>query len=65
MQSMIAEDIPIGLFGAAHVTNPVMAGGDMTMLLGMEEKNARRGIKKTTIKIRRDRIFQPSGLESA
>jgi NitT/TauT family transport system substrate-binding protein len=50
MQSMLAGDIPFGLLGATHVTNAVTAGGDMTMLLGMEEKlnfflNARPGIK--------------------
>ena len=38
MQSMIAGDIQFGLLGASHVTNAVTAGGDMTMLLGMEEK---------------------------
>ena len=50
MQSMLAGDIQFGLLGATHVINAVTAGGDMTMLLGMEEKlnyflNARPGIK--------------------
>ena len=50
MQSMLAGDIQFGLLGATHVTNAVTAGGDMTMLLGMEEKlsyflNVRPGIK--------------------
>ncbi len=47
---MLAGDIQVGLLGATHVTNAVTAGGDMTMLLGMEQKlnyflNARPGIK--------------------
>src|SRR5262245_35677982 len=50
MQSMLAGDIQFGLLGATHVTNAVTAGGDMTMLLGMEDRlnyflNARPGIK--------------------
>src|SRR5262245_66256857 len=50
MQSMLAGDIQFGLLGASHVTNAVTAGGDMTMLLGMEDKlnyflNLRPGIK--------------------
>src|SRR5262245_23179496 len=50
MQSMIAGDIHFGLLGASHVTNAVTAGGDMAMLLGMEDKlnyflNLRPGIK--------------------
>lgn len=38
MQSMLAGDIQVGLLGATHVTNAMTAGGDMTMLLGMEQK---------------------------
>jgi NitT/TauT family transport system substrate-binding protein len=38
MQSMLAGDVHVGLLGATHVTNAVTAGGDMTMLLGLEEK---------------------------
>jgi NitT/TauT family transport system substrate-binding protein len=38
MQSMLAGDVQVGLLGATHVTNAVTAGGDMTMLLGLEEK---------------------------
>ena len=50
IQSMLAGDIQFGLLGATHVTNAVTAGGDMVMLLGMEEKlnyflNVRPGIK--------------------
>src|SRR5262245_36074727 len=50
MQSMLAGDIQFGLLGASHVTNAVAAGGDMVMLLGMEDKlnyflNLRPGIK--------------------
>ena len=38
MQSMLAGDIQFGLLGATHVTNAVTAGGDMVMLLGLEER---------------------------
>jgi NitT/TauT family transport system substrate-binding protein len=67
MQSMLAGDIQFGLLGATHVTNAVTAGGDMTMLLGMEEKlnyflNVRPGIKSPDdLKGKKVGIGTPSG----
>jgi ABC-type nitrate/sulfonate/bicarbonate transport system substrate-binding protein len=67
MQSMLAGDIQFGLLGATHVTNAVTAGGDMTMLLGMEEKlsyflNTRPGIKSAEdLKGKKVGIGTPSG----
>ncbi len=67
MQSMLAGDIQFGLLGATHVTNAVTAGGDMTMLLGMEEKlnyflNVRPGIKSPEdLKGKKVGIGTPSG----
>lgn len=67
MQSMIAGDIQFGLLGASHVTNAVSAGGDMTMLLGMEDKlnyflNVRPGIKSAEdLKGKKVGIGTPSG----
>jgi NitT/TauT family transport system substrate-binding protein len=67
MQSMLAGDIQFGLLGATHVTNAVTAGGDMTMLLGMEEKlnyflNVRPGIKSAEdLKGKKIGIGTPSG----
>jgi NitT/TauT family transport system substrate-binding protein len=67
MQSMLAGDIQFGLLGATHVTNAVTAGGEMTMLLGMEDKlnfflNARPGIKSAEdLKGKKVGIGTPSG----
>src|SRR6476659_4521122 len=67
MQSMLAGDIQFGLLGATHVTNAVTAGGDMVMLLGMEEKlnyflNVRPGIKSAEdLKGKKIGIGTPSG----
>ncbi|MET0586077.1 MAG: ABC transporter substrate-binding protein [Candidatus Binatia bacterium] len=67
MQSMLAGDIQFGLLGASHVTNAVTAGGDMTMLLGMEDKlnyflNVRPGIKSAEdLKGKKVGIGTPSG----
>jgi ABC-type nitrate/sulfonate/bicarbonate transport system substrate-binding protein len=67
MQSMLAGDIQFGLLGATHVTNAVTAGGDMKILLGMEEKlsyflNARPGIKSAEdLKGKKIGIGTPSG----
>jgi ABC-type nitrate/sulfonate/bicarbonate transport system substrate-binding protein len=67
MQSMLAGDIQVGLLGATHVANAVSAGGDMTMLLGMEEKlnyflNVRPGIKTAEeLKGKQIGIGTPSG----
>jgi len=67
MQSMLAGDIQFGLLGATHVTNAVTAGGDMKILLGMEEKlsyflNVRPGIKSAEdLKGKKVGIGTPSG----
>src|ERR1044071_6797173 len=67
MQSMLAGDIQVGLLGATHVANAVSAGGDMTMLLGMEEKlnyflNVRPGIRSAEdLKGKKVGIGTPSG----
>lgn len=67
MQSMLAGDVQVGLLGATHVTNAVTAGGDMTMLLGMEEKLnfalvVRPGIKSAEdLKGKKIAIGTPSG----
>lgn len=67
MQSMLAGDVQFGLLGATHVTNAVTAGGDMTMLLGMEGKlnyflNVRPGIKSAEdLKGKKVGIGTPSG----
>jgi NitT/TauT family transport system substrate-binding protein len=67
MQSMLAGDIQFGLLGASHVVNAVTAGGDMTMLLGMEDKlnyflNVRTGIKSAEdLKGKKVGIGTPSG----
>ena len=67
MQSMLAGDVQVGLLGATHVTNAVTAGGDMTMLLGLEEKLnfflvVRPGIKTAEdLKGKKVAIGTPSG----
>jgi ABC-type nitrate/sulfonate/bicarbonate transport system substrate-binding protein len=67
MQSMLSGEIPFGLLGATHVTNAVTAGGDMVMLLGMEQKlnyflNVRPGIKSAEdLKGKKVGIGTPSG----
>ena len=67
MQSMVAGDIQFGLLGASHVTNAVTAGGDMAMLLGMEDKlnyflNVRPGIRSAEdLKGKKVGIGTPSG----
>src|SRR5580765_3724430 len=67
MQSMLAGDIQVGLLGATHVANAVSAGGDMTMLLGMEDRlnyflNARPGIRSAEdLKGKKIGIGKPSG----
>jgi NitT/TauT family transport system substrate-binding protein len=67
MQSMLAGDIQVGLLGATHVTNAVTAGGDMTMLLGLEDRLnfalvVRPGIKSAEeLKGKKIAIGTPSG----
>jgi ABC-type nitrate/sulfonate/bicarbonate transport system substrate-binding protein len=67
MQSMLAGDIQVGLLGATHVTNAVTAGGDMAMLLGLEDRLnftlvVRPGIKSADeLKGKKIAIGTPSG----
>ncbi len=35
-QAMLAGQVSVGLVGSTHVTNAVTAGGDLTMILGLE-----------------------------
>ena len=35
-QAMLAGQVSVGLIGATHVTNAVTGGGDLTMILGLE-----------------------------
>ena len=35
-QAMLAGQVPVALIGATHVTNAVTAGGDLTMILGLQ-----------------------------
>jgi ABC-type nitrate/sulfonate/bicarbonate transport system substrate-binding protein len=37
-QAMLAGQVALGLVGATHVTNAVTAGGDLTMILGLQNK---------------------------
>jgi len=37
-QAMLAGQVPVGLIGATHVTNAVTGGGDLTMVLGLENR---------------------------
>src|SRR6266496_2777830 len=36
MQAMLAGQVPVGLVGATHVINAVTAGGDLVMILGLQ-----------------------------
>jgi NitT/TauT family transport system substrate-binding protein len=38
MQAMLAGQVPVGLVGGTHVTNANTAGGDFTMILGLENR---------------------------
>ena len=66
-QAMVAGELNFGLIGATHVTNAVTAGGDMTMLLGLESKLsfilvARPSIKRAEdLKGKKLAIGTPSG----
>jgi len=35
-QAMLAGQVPVAMVGATHVTNAVTAGGDLTMILGLQ-----------------------------
>lgn len=37
-QAMLAGQVPVGLIGATHVTNAVTAGGELVMILGLQNR---------------------------
>jgi ABC-type nitrate/sulfonate/bicarbonate transport system substrate-binding protein len=37
-QAMLAGEVPVGLIGPTHVVNAVVAGGDMVMIMGNQNK---------------------------
>ncbi|MBI2088028.1 MAG: ABC transporter substrate-binding protein [Deltaproteobacteria bacterium] len=66
-QAMLAGQVSVGLVGATHVTNAVTGGGDLTMILGLENSLdylfiARPSIKSgEELKGRKVAIGTPSG----
>jgi NitT/TauT family transport system substrate-binding protein len=49
-QAMLAGQVPVGLVGATHVTNAVTGGGDLVMILGLQNTLDYLFIAKPTIK---------------
>jgi len=49
-QAMLAGQVAVGLVGATHVTNAVTGGGDLTMILGLENILDYLFIARPTIK---------------
>jgi len=49
-QAMLAGQVAVGLIGATHVTNAVTAGGDLTMILGLQNRLDYLFISRPTIK---------------
>src|SRR3990172_474787 len=49
-QAMLAGQVAVGLVGATHVTNAVTGGGDLTMILGLENTLDYLFIARPTIK---------------
>lgn len=66
-QAMLAGQVAVGLIGATHVTNAVIGGGDLTMILGLENRLdylfiARPSIKSAEeLKGKKVAIGTPSG----
>jgi NitT/TauT family transport system substrate-binding protein len=54
MQAMLAGQVPVGLVGGTHVTNANTAGGDFTMILGLENRLDYLFVSKPTIKSAED-----------
>ena len=50
MQAMLAGQVPVGLVGGTHVTNANTAGGDFTMILGLENRLEYIFVARPTIK---------------
>jgi NitT/TauT family transport system substrate-binding protein len=69
-QAMMAGQVPVGLVGATHVTNVVTGGGDLVMILGLQNTLdylfiARPGIKTAEeLKGKRVAIGTPAGSAS-
>jgi ABC-type nitrate/sulfonate/bicarbonate transport system substrate-binding protein len=69
-QAMLAGQVPVGLVGSTHVTNAVTGGGDLVMILGLQNTLdylfiARPGIKGgEDLKGKRVAIGTPSGSAS-
>lgn len=69
-QAMIAGQVAVGLIGATHVTNAVTGGGDLTMILGLQNRLdylfiARPSIKSAEeLKGKKVAIGTPSGSAS-
>jgi ABC-type nitrate/sulfonate/bicarbonate transport system substrate-binding protein len=66
-QAMLAGQVRVGLIGATHVTNVVTAGGDLTMILGLQNRLdflfiARPSVKRADdLKGKKVAIGTPSG----
>lgn len=69
-QAMLAGQVALGLIGATHVANAVTAGGDLTMILGLQNKLdylfiARPSVKSAEeLKGKKVAIGTPSGSAS-
>ena len=49
-QAMLAGQVTVALVGATHVTNAVTAGGDLTMILGLQNRLDYLFISRPTIR---------------
>ncbi len=49
-QAMLAGQVPVGLIGATHVTNAVTGGGDLVMILGLQNTLDYLFVARPTIK---------------
>ncbi len=69
-QAMLAGQVPVGLVGATHVTNAVTGGGDLVMIVGLQNSLdylfiARSGIKSgEDLKNKKVAIGTPAGSAS-
>jgi ABC-type nitrate/sulfonate/bicarbonate transport system substrate-binding protein len=69
-QAMLAGQVPIGLVGSTHVTNAVTGGGDLVMILGLQNTLDYLFVARPTIKSGEDlkgkkvAIGTPSGSAS-
>jgi len=69
-QAMLAGQVPVGLVGATHVTNAVTGGGDLVMIVGLQNSLdylfiARPGIRSgEDLKNKKVAIGTPSGSAS-